>query len=393
MRPLAGLLAVEVGDQLAAQYCGLILASLGARVVRVDEPTETATQDEADSMPGSKTVEGSFRRLHLAVGKESVTVRYSSVDGEVLLRQLLGKADILVEGLGPAQAKAVGLDYETVHAENPRLLVASLSWFGHEGPYADYRATDLTCSALSGYVYLNGHAGQPPLNLPKPLGQYIAGLNAAIGICALLNCENRADGRLDVSVQESLEIQLAGAPTDAVRTGNVSHRAGNRMAARNGGRTYTGILPCADGYVVVAVVGEADVLRLTKLGLDVDSLPPDARTRPGAYPDEIDRLLAPWLAGRERDSISYETQAVGLHWAEVLSPAEAATTPQAVARQTLGYYTHPLFGSLPFVQLPVRSGPDGPAFHLLGQDNESILTGDLGLSRQEVSALASDGVV
>jgi crotonobetainyl-CoA:carnitine CoA-transferase CaiB-like acyl-CoA transferase len=405
LQPLEGLLAVEVGDLAAAQYCGQLLASLGARVIRVDEPSGTGRQHQAGFMPGSVTPEGAIRRLHLAAGKQSATVRYSCPEGTALLKRLLARADVLVEGVGAEQAARLGLGFAELHGLNRDLVVASLSWFGHDGPYSRYRATDLTCSALSGYVYLNGSATGAPLNLPAPLGQYMAGLSAAIGICALLLADpgssagsGEGTGRhVDVSVQESLAVQLAGAATDAVRTGNNTRRAGNRMVARNGGRTYTAILPCADGYIVVALVGEADYLRLADLGLSVGDLPPEARQRPGSYPDEVDRLIAPWLASRGREKVAAEVNAVGLHWSEVLSPGEATRTPQAQARRVLGHYDHPLFGSLPFVEVPVRSrsrdGDDPTAFHLLGADNEAVLTGDLGLSQQDVRALVSNGVV
>lgn len=399
MRPLEGVTAVEVGDLVAAQYCGQLLASLGARVIRIDEPSETGRQHEAGFMPGSLIPEGAIRRLHLAVGKDSATVRYSCPEGTVLLKRLLARTDVLIDGLGGEQAAELGLGFEELHSLNGDLVVASLSWFGQEGPYRDYRATDLTASALSGYVFLNGHPARPPVNLPVPLGQYMAGLSAAIGICALLlaGTSDDADRRLDVSVQESLAVQIAGAATDAVRTGNNAHRAGNRMVARNGGRTYTSILPCADGHVVVALVGEADYLRLTQLGLDTGELPSGARQRPGGYPDDVDRLVIPWLAPRTRDEVTAEAQVVGLHWSGVLSPGEAATTEQARARRALGHYKHPLFGPLPFVAPPIRSpgrqAGGSPAFHLLGADNEAILTGDLGLSPDEVRALVSNGVI
>jgi crotonobetainyl-CoA:carnitine CoA-transferase CaiB-like acyl-CoA transferase len=408
LRPLEGLLAVEVGDLVAAQYCGQLLASLGARVIRVDEPGETGRQHQAGFMPGSVTPEGAIRRLHLAAGKQSATIRYSGAEGAALLRRLVARADVLVEGVGPEPAGRLGLGFAELHGLYPELVVGSLSWFGHDGPYSGYRATDLTCSALSGYVYLNGSATGAPLNLPAPLGQYMAGLSAAIGICALLLAgQGTGPARhLDVSVQEALAIQLAGAATDAVRTGNNTRRAGNRMVARNGGRTYTAILPCADGYVVVALVGEADYLRLADLGLAVGDLPEQARQRPGSYPDEVDRLIAPWLASRGREQVAAEVNTVGLHWSEVLSPGEATRTPQAQARRVLGHYDHPLFGSLPFVEVPVRAGRgddddgddngdggDPAAFRLLGADNEAVLTGDLGLSPDDVRALVANGVV
>lgn len=399
MRPLEGVTAVEVGDLVAAQYCGQLLASLGARVIRIDEPSETGRQHQAGFMPGCLTPEGAIRRLHLAVGKDSATVRFSCAEGTALLKRLLARADVLIEGLGGEQATHLGLGFEELHSLNDGLVVASLSWFGREGPYRGYRATDLTCSALSGYVYLNGSPNRPPVNLPVPLGQYMAGLSAAIGICGLLlaDASYDADKYIDGSVQESLAVQIAGAATDAVRTGNNARRAGNRMVARNGGRTYTAILPCADGHAVVALVGEADYLRLAQLDLNVGELPSGARQRPGSYPDDVDRLVIPWLAPRMRDQVTAEAQAVGLHWSGVLSPGEAATTEQARARRVLGHYDHPLFGPLPFVEPPIRSprrkAQDSPTFHLLGADNNAILTDDLGLSPDEVRALVANGVI
>jgi CoA:oxalate CoA-transferase len=399
MRPLEGVTAVEVGDLVAAQYCGQLLASLGARVIRIDEPSRTGRQHQAGFVPGCLTPEGAIRRLHLAAGKDSATVRYSCAEGTALLKRLLARADVLIEGLGGEQAARLGLGFDELHSLNDDLVVASLSWFGREGPYRDYRATDLTCSALSGYVHLNGNPTRPPVNLPVPLGQYMAGLSAAIGICALLLAGPGYDAAkcLDVSVQESLAVQMAGAATDVVRTGNNARRGGNRMVARNGGRTYTGILPCADGYAVVALVGEADYLRLAQLGLNTGELPPGARQRPGGYPDDVDHLVIPWLASRTREQVTAEAQVVGLHWSGVLSPGEAATTEQARARRALGHSKHPLFGPLPFVAPPIRSpgrqAGDSPAFHLLGADNEAVLTEDLGLSPDEVRALVSNGVI
>src|SRR5262249_1441973 len=203
-RPLAGLLVVDLTRVLAGPFCTLVLAELGARVIKVERP---GPGDDARSV-GPHIHGKSAYFMSLNRGKESIALDLGVDADRAVFEKLVARADVLVENYRPGVLAKLGYAWETLHARWPRLVVASISGFGQTGPYAPRPAFDMVVQAMGGVMSLTGHPGGPPTRVGTSIGDITAGLFGASGILAALY-ERAATGvgrRVDVAM---LDAQVA----------------------------------------------------------------------------------------------------------------------------------------------------------------------------------------
>lgn len=331
---------IEIGSMAAGQYCGHLLAGLGATVIKV-HIAGTGGHHGPDSDERSSD-EQKRRDLYLDANKEILqaqTAHYETAVGD-----LIHGADVVID----SRMRGDGLRPATRPTESSSLglIEVRISWFGSNGPYSAIRGSELVCTALSGYMSINGTADQTPLKLWGLQGEYHAGLQGAIGVLAALR-ERSLHGRgnvIDISVQESLALLTAGAPVDFFHTRSIRKRSGNSSAASSRGQTYTSILRCSDGYILVAVVGRRGFQRLEAvIGEPLPVSEEHVRDFPGAHEAELDHLCGDWLARRKRTDVLEKAVACGLHWALVNDLPAFIESEQVQARQFLA----------------PREGPDG----------------------------------
>ena len=256
---LDGLRVIEVGGGVAAGYATKLLADLGADVVKVEPPEGDETRRLGPFPGDTPHPEKSGLFLYLNCNKRGVTLDLARADDRDLFHRLLRDADLLVQGIEPAQTAAYGLDWETVHRANPTLVECSISRFGQTGPHRDYKAYELTSSAAGGWATITG-AGPEGADLPplKAFGQqadYQAGLNAAVACLGALLARDLhgAEGQhIDVSIQEVVMTFLEMAI--------VHYSYGHRVASRLGGRIVQpwAIMPAKDGLVFILCVQNAE---------------------------------------------------------------------------------------------------------------------------------------
>jgi crotonobetainyl-CoA:carnitine CoA-transferase CaiB-like acyl-CoA transferase len=381
---LSGTVVLELGEMVAGQYCGMLLAGLGATVIRVDQPSaESGTGDVAGSAAAA--------RYFLRSAKSSITLDVASAEGLAVLRQLVRSADIVVEALSwPVFALAAD-----VLEDCPRVAV-SLSWFGRSGPDAARPGSDLIAAAASGYMFMTGEPDRSPLMLGDQ-GQYLAGLSAALNALPALTLAEQTGSpvRLDVSVQESLAVMTASQPASFYNTGVPYVRSGNRAPRSSGGVNYTTITRCADGFVLISLVGTRGFEQFcAALGLDPQDFDADVRSRPGAYVQQLDAICADWAGTRTRAEIVAIGDAAGLHWSEVSDLLDLLANPQFAARGYLGQ-TGSENGAVtvpgaPFAAsaMPWASDPPRP----YGADNQVVYR-RLGFTDKELDDLHSRNVV
>lgn len=395
--PLVGVTVLDLSQNAAGGYCTKLLAEYGARVVKVEPPLAgdpvRHVQPFKDDLPDPET--GALF-LHLNTSKESITLDYTSESGKALLLQLAAGADVLVETEAPGRLAELGLDFETLQAVSPGLIVAAITPFGQDGPYAKFMGPELVAYALSGRLYETGEGHRHPIQPYGQQGHYRAGIQAAIGIVAsILSPTAGTTGEyLDIAITESA-APLVG--------NNIFYRR-NELRLRSGVRTPwaepaarypTTVLPCADGYVHVHG-HSTDKKALANFMNEPGLLAPHLLEEPRKNADEIDALLIPWLATRTRQELFETMQSNGFPFTKVLEVDEMLTDPQNVAREAFVPVNHPVAGTMvqpaaPFKlsKAPARIGP-APR---LGQDNERIYEDELGLSRADLSRLREQGVV
>ncbi|ARP96533.1 CaiB/BaiF CoA transferase family protein [Bordetella genomosp. 13] len=245
---LAGLRVLDL-TQSAEQYCGRLLAQLGADVTLVEPPRGAASRHRGPYLNGTPAPDASLYFNYLNEGKRGVVVDLETPTGRQALHELAREADVLIESCLPAKARRLGIDFESLRATNPKLIVVSITPFGQDGPYADYVGDDLVAMALGGFLYLGGYADREPMGAPGDQALLAGAQFAAVAIAiAVWDAERdpaAATARhIDVSVQEAIAMGLENAAQFAELEDVVRRRQGGEQRVAG-----MGVFPCKDGEI------------------------------------------------------------------------------------------------------------------------------------------------
>lgn len=409
-RPLAGVTVVDITTALAGPYCTLLLAGLGARVIKVENPRggETARQNapyigrDGLSLTRQHDDDQSLALLDRNRDKYGVTLDLKHPEGRRVLDDLFGVAQVLVTNFSLDALERLGLDYDAVHAAHPGLVYCSISGFGAEGDGASRgKAMDTMIQALSGLMMTSGVEGDGPTRVGVPVADMVAPLHAVIGILATLR---RAE---QTGVGDYVDISMLGSVTSIVASEHWAASEALGRPTRTGNflprLTPFGIFECADGaYVAVCAPTDALAHRLfAAMGLDV-AADPRLGTRDDrvAAADEVNSLIEGWMASHARPDVVTRLEAHGVPVAEVREPAEAVRDPLALHRGEVLPLDHPTYGPVAEVHgtgLPIRTREHPVGFTRpapqLGEHNDHIYREVLGYAADEVERLGGDGVI
>jgi benzylsuccinate CoA-transferase BbsE subunit len=252
-RALDGLRVIDLSGP-TGNYCGKLLAELGADVVLVEPPGGTELRGRAPFVPGLDGEPASAAFLYLNTGKRSVCADLQRDDDLPFLRALLSGADLVIETTAPGTLDARGLGWATLAEHNPGLVMTSVTPFGQSGPWSGYAGSDLVCLALGGLLSLTGYGDGAPMQICGEQSHVMANTYAAVAsMIALLHAEATGEGQqIDVSVQACVATALENAPQFYDLEGTVRGRPNGTQ--RHAG---TGIYGCRDGYVYLYVGGIA----------------------------------------------------------------------------------------------------------------------------------------
>lgn len=259
--PLSGVIVIDLTRVLAGPYCTMVLADLGARVIKIEAPG--AGDDSRSYGPFFDGKSGYFAAMNR--GKESLALDLKAPDDRALLDRLLGRADLLVENFRPGTMERLGLGWPALHARFPRLIYAAASGFGHTGPYSARPAYDMVAQAMGGIMSITGQPDGPPTRVGSSIGDLAAGLFTAIGVnAALLHRERTGEAiKIDVAMLDSQVAILENAITRYCATG-VSP---GPLGARHPSIAPFAAFATADGHIIVAAGTEALFVKLaTTLG-------------------------------------------------------------------------------------------------------------------------------
>jgi crotonobetainyl-CoA:carnitine CoA-transferase CaiB-like acyl-CoA transferase len=388
-----GLRVLDFGRYVAGPWCAALLGDLGAEVIRIEK-----RGGSEDRFVGP-VADGGEGALFLQVNrnKKSMTLDPATAAGREIVRRLVATADVVVANLPPQRLRALGLDWETVSKLRPSLVLTTISAFGGGGPYEERLGFDGVGQAMSGAMYLSGHAGEPMKAYVPWVDFGTAGLAAFATVAALY--ERRMTG-LGQHVEASLlqtALSVANAPLieqrvrklDRVATGNRSQTAGPGDAFRT-----------RDGWVVVQVVGQplfarfAALIEEPELLSDPRFADDDAR---GAHGAELSERMARWCAVRTTAEVLAALERAQIPGGPVHSPAQALEDPHihaACLLRDIGYPGLPI--PAPISDTPVRFARTAvdPITRppLLGEHTDELLR-ELGYDAAEVAALRADEVV
>jgi crotonobetainyl-CoA:carnitine CoA-transferase CaiB-like acyl-CoA transferase len=386
--PLSGIRVVELAQGIAGPFCGKLLAELGAQIIKVEPLRGDSTRHRGPFAHDRPDREGSLLFLYLNTTKRSITLDVRCRAGQRLLAELAGNADVLIRD------ETVPLPRFHAH---PRLIDTSIRPFGLTGPCADQPATELTVEASGGVMAIVGDPDRPPVKLGGEQAQYLGGLNASVATLLALEAREHTDqGQVvDISLQESLLTILGNIPILYSHLETVARRIGSRHH-----RTHpTAILPCQDGYIGIAAQTSQQWEDLCLL-VDQPELLVDPRFTTGVQraegADDLDALLGPWFLARTRQEVMQACQARRIPVGLSCSIPELLDDPQYAASRFFEPVEHPSTGAVPYPGAAFQL-PGSPCVHtrapLLGEHNEQIYAGWLGLSPYERSRLRAQGVL
>lgn len=327
--PLEGVLVLDCTHALAGPYCTMLLAEMGARVIKVERPPGG---DMTRGMPPLIDGEPEFFTA-MNHGKESLLADLQDPDDQPLLRAIADEADVFVENFRPGTLDPWGWGWDHLHDRNHKLVYASVSGFGQTGPEAWEGAFDVVIQAESGLMSVTGHPDGPPVLVGTSIADYLSGLNAFAAINAAL-VQSRTSGhgtRVDVAMLDSLLGILGGHVFDYLGNGTQPRRAGNA----NPMVTPFEVYPAADGDVAICAPMDdafekmAEVLG--KPGLATDERFGDVFARV-ANREALGAEIEAALAERSRDEVVDALQHAGVPAGRVRSIPEAVESAQANAR-------------------------------------------------------------
>jgi crotonobetainyl-CoA:carnitine CoA-transferase CaiB-like acyl-CoA transferase len=392
--PLKGVRVLDLTRVLAGPAASLALADLGAEVFKIEPP---GTGDETRAFPPHRDGESHYF-LSVNRGKKSIVVDLKTPAGVALVKDLAAKCDILVENYRPGVMDRLGLGYAALSAVNPKLIYCSISGYGMTGPLKDRPSFDIVLQAMSGALSVNGEPGGLPSKLGIPVGDLVGGINGPIGILAALY-ERSVTGRgrhIDVSLMDGLVNMLGYLAQLAFFTGEDPVRQGSQHP----NLVPYGIFPAQDGSIVVACLTNSFWVRICA-AIGAPELAGDARfdtiEKRRDNRDAVNALISDFTRRHSVEDLEDVFAEHQVPNAPILGVQAALSQPQAVARELVVQTEHPVLGSIPILNRPIKFAgapqpvPEAPP--VLGQHSDEILSEVLGLSPDAIAKLRADGVV
>ncbi|WP_343388369.1 CoA transferase [Candidatus Amarobacter glycogenicus] len=339
---LAGIRVLELAEGVSGPYCGKLLAGLGADVIKVEPLNGDRTRRDGPFPGDAPNAECSGLFLHLNTGKRSTIADLATGEGTAVTRLLPG-ADVVITSLRPAELAAAKIDLDAWRAEYPALVIASVTGFGLNGPYADYRGGELITYSLGGYAMLTGSPDREPLKAYGSLVEYQAGAQLALGVmAALLAREVTGTGQVvDCAAMQAATFLLGAVEQGAHFYGRIHRRNGTRLLGFPPEHSYPStIRPCADGYVHC----HSNNRFLDLLGVLIPHprlAAPDLLSSMMGHADEVDAIMDEWLADKTREAIVSSAQELRLPFTEVREPGEVMSEPHHRERGSFVTIEHP----------------------------------------------------
>jgi crotonobetainyl-CoA:carnitine CoA-transferase CaiB-like acyl-CoA transferase len=394
---------------LAGPLATLILAGLGANVIKIENPG--AGDSCRSSAPylgrnGATLVrhfddDVSLSALNRLRNKSAVTLNLKKPSGREIFTKMLQKADVVIDNFSSGTMDRLGIGYDFCKSVNPRIICCSISGFGNEPGAGPGKAMDSIAQALSGLMYTSGNEGDPPVRVGVPFGDMIPPLFAVIGILTALHQRN-ATGRgqeVDISMLGVLTNFVSAEPLELLEKCGVPQRTGMgvpRLAP-------FGLFPASDGYVAICAPTEAFARSLfVAIGKPEMITDPRFATRDLRVKNvtELDAILNEFIGKKTSQEIVDLLDAQGVPCAEVRTPAKAVRDPRVLARKEVVVIEHPVYGVTETVYgmgLPIRfseakTGFDRPSPGL-GEHNHKLYGEWLGYSEDEIKEFEASGTI
>jgi len=392
MSPLDHITVLDLTRVLSGPYCTMLLADMGARVIKVEQPGKG---DDTRAW-GPPFLEGeSAYFLSINRNKESVTLDFRHPEGRAILDRLIAASDVLVENFRPGTLTKIGLDYAALAPKHPKLVYASVSGFGQSGPRRSEPGYDAVIQAEGGLMSITGAPDGPPFRLGVAIADIVSGMFAAYGVVAALIARERTrrGQMVDVAMLDAVAALLTYQAGNYFASGDVPRRLGNRHPSIVPYETFA----AEDGEFVLAVGNEELWRRFCEVAdLDLGERFATNRQRVTQY-DDLRPLIADALRRRPRQYWIDRLTAAGVPCGSVRNLQEVFADPQIAAREMMVELEHATIGPLTMLGVPVKLSDTPGAVRTpppqLGQHTDAVLQRDLGLDADTVAHLRAQKVV
>lgn len=392
--PFAGVTVVDLGQIYNAPYATLLLALNGAEVIKVEPLT-------GENLRGRGRVAGAgapFAMLNS--NKKDVTLNLKDPEGVALLEQMVAKADVFVENFRPGVTDKLGIGPASLRAINPRLVYASGSGYGSTGPYRDFPAMDITIQAMSGIMSVTGFPDREPVKAGPAISDFMGGIHlyGAI-VSALYRRERTGEGTtVEAAMLDSVYPSLMSSlGLYFGSTGDIPTRTGNRHSGM--AEAPYNVYPTTDGHIALICVSDAHWRGLTQVmgraELGDDPLYASRVLRVQRI-DEVDRIVGEWTGTLSKAEVVDLLNQAGVPSAPVRELGEVVNDPHLRQRGMLSEMDHPELGPLVVPHSPIRVGDHYAELvpsATLGQHNDEIYGGWLGLHAEQLAGLRERGVI
>ena len=394
--PLEGIHVLDLSRVLAGPFCSMILADLGAEVIKVEIP---GSGDDTRSW-GPPFLKGeSAYFLSANRNKKSITLNLKNEKGREILYNLAKKCDVLLENFSPGVTERLAVDYNTICKINPHIIYCSISGFGQSGPYRDRSAYDIIIQGMGGLMGITGEADRPPVRIGIAITDIGAGMYAAIAILsALIAREKTGKGRhIDISILDGTVSWMTYMVMNYFATGEAPKRMGS---------AHPNIVPyqcfeTRDGKYIVVAVGNDRIWKDFCKALGSEELAEDERyvtnkKRVENRNELIDKLNKIFLT-KARDEWLKALNKNNVPCGPVYGIDEVFTDPQVLHREMLVEIDHPTIGKIKQIGVPIKFSDMHLKIKipppLLGQHTSEILQNWLGYSIDDINKLKEEGVI
>ena len=394
--PLQGIRVIDLSRLLSGPFCTMLLADLGADVVKVEQPMK----GDPARILGAQVGDDSAYFMSVNRGKKGITLNLASEEGQRLLLSLAPHFDVLVENFVPGTMTRLGLDYASVKEANPSLVYASISGFGQDGPYAHRPALDIIVQAIGGIMSVTGQPDGPPLRPGISMGDSVAGVFAALAIVsALLQRKESGQGQhIDMSM---LDCQITMMENPLARY-FASDEVPGPLGSRHPAATPFQAFRASDGYFVVALLtDDSQTWRRLCAAIGLPDLGEDTRFQDNRgrmeHQDDLASILEKAFQSRQM-----------AYWLDVLSKADipcgpintvrdVVNDPQVRHRNMVATIPHKDLGTWRVANTPFKldggsTGPSGPSPGL-SEHTQAVLASILDISDEEIARLRTEGVI
>ena len=396
-QPLEGIVVIDLSQIYNGPYATFLMAASGATVIKVEPPSGEPLRRR--SVVGGAALP--FAMLNS--NKQCITLDLKNAEGIAALKGLVRGADVLVENFAPGTMARLGLGAELLQGINPRLVYASSSGFGSDGPYRDYPAMDLTVQAMAGVMTTTGFPDRPPVKAGPALCDFFSGVHLYGAIATALYERERTGiaRRIEVAMQDSVYVSLSSSL--GMHWGSADQRdvPPPRTGNRHGGLAESpyNVYPTSDGWIAIICVGEAHWRALAR-AMALPQLADDPRyatlKQRVAAMDDVDAIVSDWTRQRTKQEVFELLVARHVPCAPVRDLTEVMNDPNMHARGSLQWQDHPELGRIVVQHTPLRYAgvplTKLKPSHRLGADTAAVLRERLGWDDARIESVMADEI-